>query len=178
MIHIPPYKHLGVIIALLTSLILTGCTESEPALQGEIDFSFTTLDEQQEYLHDYYGKIILLDLMGVNCQPCQLQMFELKKIRDNYSTNEVTILSINVWISLGETDDLTQQLIDAYKNQANIELNWTFGVDDTSGTIQKQYAQNGVPTLYIIDTKGNIYYTHFGFMEYQTLATKINELLT
>ena len=105
------------------------------------------------------------------------QMFELKKIEENYSRNQVIILSIDVWIQQGETPELIQNYISAFKQQANIDLNWTFGMDDRQGTIAKVYAKNGVPTLYIIDEKGNIYYSHFGYEPYSTLKIKIDELL-
>jgi hypothetical protein len=115
--------------------------------------------------------------MAVNCQPCMLQMFELKKISENYSTIDVTILSIDVWVSTGETSTMLQGMIDAFKNQVNITLDWTFGLDDLQGTIQNTYASAGVPTLYILDKKGNIYYSHVGYESYVDLANKIDEVL-
>jgi hypothetical protein len=104
-------------------------------------------------------------------------MFELKKISENYSKNDVTILSIDVWVSSGETASLLQDTIDAFKNQVNMTLDWSFGLDDLQGTIQNTYASAGVPTLYIFDKKGNIYYSHVGYEEYSSLAAKLDEVL-
>lgn len=122
--------------------IFTGCTEKK-GNAGE-DFSFTTLDGKMKHLNDFYGRIIVLDCMAVNCQPCMFQMFELKKVSENYSTNNVTILSIDVWVSSGETASMLQDTIDAFKNQVNMTLDWTFGLDDPQGTIQNTYASAGV----------------------------------
>lgn len=162
---------------LIIIAVLSGCLNSS---QGNptVDFTFTTLDGQTKQLQEYYGKVIVLDLMGVKCQPCTLQMTQLKQIQTNYSRKDVVIISVDVWISLGENAALLQQYIDAFQQQLNITLNWTFGLDDAKGTIESAYARNGIPTLYILDKKGNIYYTHVGYDSYITLASKLDEVLT
>ena len=169
-----PYALLMVFLVVLLP-IFSGCSEKKNN-PGD-DFSFTTLDNEIKRLSDYHGKIIMLDCMAVNCQPCMAQMFELKKISENYSTNEVAILSIDVWISNGETKAMLQQMITAFQNQENITLNWTFGLDDPEGTIEDMYATQGVPSLYIYDKNGNIYYSHVGYEPYADLAKKIDEAL-
>jgi len=156
--------------------IFSGCTEQSTNGSG-MDVTFTTLNGQTKHLHEYYGKIIVLDLMGANCQPCMYQMFELKKLSENYTRDQLTIISIDVWVSLGENAILLQQYLNAFKQQVNVSLDWTFGLDDTQGTITHQYASEGVPTLYILDTKGNVYYSHVGYEAYATLASTIDELL-
>jgi thiol-disulfide isomerase/thioredoxin len=166
---------LFVVFLLVFLLIFAGCTE-EKNNTGD-DFSFLTLDGETKYLSDFYGKVVVLDCMAVNCQPCMYQMFELKKISENYSTNDVAILSIDVWVSNGETASMLQDLIDEFKNQGNLTLDWIFGLDDMQGTIENTYASEGVPTLYIYDKKGNIYYSHVGYESYIDLVKKIDEAL-
>ena len=142
------------------------------------DFTFTTLDGETHHLSDFYGTVVVLDCMAVNCQPCMRQMFELKKIAENYSANDVTILSIDVWVSSGETASMVQDTINAFKNQLNMTLDWTFGLDDAQGTIQNTFAPEGVPTLYIFDKKGNIYYSHVGYEDYSVLASTLDAVLS
>jgi thiol-disulfide isomerase/thioredoxin len=156
-------------------LVFSGCTEEKNGA-GD-DFSFTTLNGEMKRLSDFYGKVVVLDCMAVNCQPCLSQMFELKKISENYSTDDVAILSIDVWVSNGETSTMLQDLINEFKNQVNVTLDWTFGLDDPEGTIENTYATGGVPSLYIYDKKGNIYYSHVGYESYADLSTKIDEAL-
>ena len=163
------------LLFLIFLVIFTGCTEEENET-GD-DFSFVTLDGETKHLHDYYGKVVVLDCMAVNCQPCMYQMFELKKIQENYSSNDVIILSIDVWVSNGETASMLQEMITAFETQANLTLNWTFGLDDLDGTIENSYASEGVPALYIYDKKGNIYYSHVGYETYANLSIKIDEAL-
>ncbi|MBU0498251.1 MAG: TlpA family protein disulfide reductase [Candidatus Thermoplasmatota archaeon] len=170
------FRTLLILNILIISLLLVGCVDTNQSTDG-LNFQFTTLTGDTQELRDYYGTVLIVDLMGVNCPPCQRQIFELKKISENYSREQVNIISINVWVSQGETAQLTQELIQAYKDQVNIELDWTFGLDDTKATIGQKYAPEGVPTLFILDTRGNIYYTNVGYEEYSSLSEKINELV-
>jgi len=164
-----------IVFLFMVLLFFSGCTE-EKNDTGD-DFSFITLGGEMKRLSDFSGKVVVLDCMAVNCQPCMSQMFELKKISENYSTNDVVILSIDVWVSNGETAFMLQEMINEFKKQVNITLDWTFGLDDPEGTIENTYATEGVPSLYIYDKKGNIYYSHVGYESYADLATKIDEAL-
>jgi thiol-disulfide isomerase/thioredoxin len=157
-------------------LILQGCTQKKNMIGN--DFTFTTLDGKIQHLSNFYGTVVVLDCMAVNCQPCMQQMFELKKISENYSRNDVTLLSIDVWVLNGESASMVQNTINAFKNQLNMTLDWTFGLDDVQGTIQNTYAPEGVPTLYILDKKGNIYYSHVGYEDYSVLASKLDAVLS
>jgi thiol-disulfide isomerase/thioredoxin len=165
-----------VAFVLILIILLPGCI-NQGQENPNVDFTFRTLDGQTKQLRDYYGTVIVLDLMGVNCQPCALEMTQLKQVQTNYSRNDVIIISIDVWISQGENASMLRQYLDAFRQQVHLDLNWTFGMDDTKGTIGNMYARTGVPTLYILDTKGNIYYTHVGYDAYSTLASKLDAVL-
>lgn len=140
-------------------------------------FEFTLLNGNIKNTSDYKGKVLLIDFMGATCQPCQLQLFTLYQIYENYSKKNFEIVSIDVWVSSGETPELLQQLISEYKKQLNIDLEWTFGLDDRSGTLYFKYCNSGVPSLYLLDKNGNIYYSKTGYATYSVLAEKIDELL-
>jgi thiol-disulfide isomerase/thioredoxin len=143
------------------------------------NFTFTLLDGNKKSTSEYQGNVVVLDLFGVNCQPCQFQMMVMDQISKNYSSKGVKIISIDVWIVFGETPGLVKDFIDEFKAQLDIVLDWTFGVDNASGTIFYKYvpADKGIPMLYILDKNGNIYYSHAGYMDYSSLSTKIDGLL-
>lgn len=163
-----------VISILIVSLLISGCMETSEVI-GE-DFVFKTIDGQEKHLSDFYGKIIVLDLMGVNCQPCWYQLFALKQISENYSS-DVNLISIDVWVP-GETAEDVREMIDYFQSEFNVDLDWTFGIDDASGSIGDKYNPEGsVPTLHIFDKKGNIYYSHTGYVDYSALSDIINGLL-
>ncbi len=85
------------------------------------------------------------------------------------------IVSIDVWMAQ-ETVDLVEQMVNTFEQYGMI-LDWVFGVDDLQGTIREKYAKNGVPSLYLLDKTGNIYYEHVGYVTYTILAQKIDEKL-
>jgi len=140
------------------------------------NFEFKLLDNNNTQLSEYQGKIVLLNFFGVNCGYCKWQMVDLAEIYKNYKDLGVEIISINVYITLGETIEYTQQMITEAKEQG-VYLNWTFGVDDTSGTLANKYAKDGVPQLYLLDKNGNVYNSWLGYTEYSVIVQKLEELI-
>jgi thiol-disulfide isomerase/thioredoxin len=164
-----------ILVFITVTLFLSGCTSNNTSASwGDApDFTLKTLDGDTIKLSDFQGKIVLLDMMGVDCPYCVYMMPILKYISENYS--EVVIISVDVYQY--ETEAYLQSLIDAFKSELNIELDWIFGMD-SDGTIASDYVKDGgVPKLIIVDQNGNIYYSFSGYTEYSPIAEKINELL-
>jgi len=161
---------------LILSLILTttGCVQTVHPPTGD-DFTFTTINGETKHLSDYRSQPVLLDFMGVACQPCQQEMFILHQLHQNYTT--LTIISIDVWTTQGETTQDVHQLQDAFHTQYNITLDWTFAVDDASGTLGRTYAPDGVPHLYLYTKQGNLYYNHLGYEPYSTLVLQVDAII-
>jgi thiol-disulfide isomerase/thioredoxin len=167
---------------LLITLVLAGCiSNSSNNMDGNQstyaeDFEFKLLDGTKKNTSEYSDKNLLIDFFGVYCPPCQQQMLVLAQINDKYRNSDLEIISIDVWIASGETASLVEQFVSSY-GQQGIYLNWTFGVDDEQGTLLKKYASKGVPTIYLLDKNGNIYYSKVGYTDYKTLNEKLNELI-
>ena len=128
-------------------------------------------------------KVIFLNLWATWCQPCQIQMLELKKVYENYTRDEVEILSINT--DYREDISTIQNFLDLFK-QYGYQLDWIFGneIDSLS-----QYNPSGnIPRLSIFNREGNVTWQHTGLIFYSeipdgwtgenvTLKEKIDELL-
>lgn len=147
------------LIVLLIS-ILSGCIETsengdKTSENNEAhNFVFTALDGSKKHLSDYRGKIVILDMWAIYCPPCQAVMPELKKIYENYSRDDLEILSINV--NPYENAQDIQVFRNAFK-QMGIELDWVFGKED--GSISEKYMNEGaIPTLAVFDQKGRLHY--------------------
>lgn len=116
--------------------------------QGK-DFAFYDLNEEIKHLSDYTGKVVILDLWAISCKYCQYQMFELKKVYENYSADNVKILSINV--NPSETDSYVEDFLDQFK-KAGYELKWIFG--QQKDNLNEYMPGGGIPALTIFDKNG------------------------
>ena len=85
------------IMPYITSAI-QGTAES---LGEALDFTVNTFNNEVFTLSEHLGEIVLLDIMGVGCPPCEYQMPELQKIKQELG-EDITILSVDVYYS-GET---------------------------------------------------------------------------
>jgi thiol-disulfide isomerase/thioredoxin len=173
-----------IIVLTLIISVLSGCIDVSSENKSidnpdyDTDFEFTLLNGEKKMMSDYQGKYVLIDFFGVRCPPCQQQMLVLTQIYEEYKQKNLEIVSINVWIVSGETSELVEQFIAEAKGQG-VYLNWTFGVDDSMGTLFYKFipADAGVPMVYILDKNGNIYYSNVGYTDYSELTGIIDELI-
>lgn len=163
MIVIKAFEKLSIFVVLfLLVSIFSGCTES-----GE-DFVFTSLNGETKHLSDYRGKVVILDMWATWCGPCQLMMLELNKVYENYSRNDLEIISVD--IDTRENAQKIQDFMDWFVQNYNIELNWIFGMDD--GSISEKYMNEGlIPTLAIFDQKGRLHFREAGICGFKEIPS-------
>jgi thiol-disulfide isomerase/thioredoxin len=144
--------------------LFAGCTE-EKKIDTGVDFAFTSLNGETKHLSDYRGKVVILDMWATWCGPCKLQMIELHSVYENYSRDDVEILSID--IDQRESVELVQNFLSDFKYA------WTFGLDN--GSIWETYkgASGGIPTLCIFNRDGNLSFSHEGLL----VQTKLTPIL-
>ncbi len=175
-------KRLSSIVLLLLLLsLLSGCIElptdddnNSNGIDEGKDFTFTAVNGIDKHLSDYRGKVVVMDMWAIWCGPCQYQMLELEKVYGNYSRDDLEILSINI-----DTRETSQEIIEFIENfkEFGYELSWVFGNDDGSIWEEYQMTGGGIPTIYIFDQNGNIYYSEESYHPYLSLVEKIDELL-
>ena len=199
-------KTLSIITILILTSLVTGCTtnnsddnDSSDTGYSEI-FSFNLLNGGKKITSDYEGKIVLLDFTGVTCPWCVPQTFALEAIYNDYSSDDLVIISIYVWMFRETVEDINN-LLDAYScvspcdaeegftqislrdskqdygKQNGMELKWVIGYDDSEGTLYYKYGQNGIPYILILDKNGNIYYSNPGYTDYYSITEKLDELI-
>jgi thiol-disulfide isomerase/thioredoxin len=115
-------------------------------------------------LSEYFGKVIVLDLISTTCPACISEMTHLRGISEKYSSDEVMIVTIDVQNS----DDLAK-----FKSDHN--ANWTFAKD--TDDVANKYKVGYIPTLVIIDKDGIIRYYETGEQSEEKLSQEIDKLI-
>ncbi|HUT00117.1 MAG TPA: TlpA disulfide reductase family protein [Candidatus Thermoplasmatota archaeon] len=154
-----------VVFLLILLTFFSGCTEDKTTSPGD-DFSFTTLDGETKYLTDYRGKVVILDMWATWCSPCQIQMLELRKIYENYSKNDVEILSID--IDQRETAQQIHSFLQSFQDYG-YDLTWVFGIDGGSIWETYQVGDGGIPAICIFDREGILVFSHEGLAVYDEI---------
>lgn len=115
------------------------------------DFSFYDLSGNIKYLSDYTGKVVVLDLWATSCSPCQYQMIELKKLYDNYTSDQVKILSVNIESS--DTASVIKDFMNQFE-QIGYKLEWFFG--NQKDSLLDYMPGGAIPAITIFDKEGQI----------------------
>ena len=162
------------LIIILLFSFLSGCLDSSNinGVNGGEEFIFTALDDSQIRLSNYRGKVVILDMWATWCGPCHAVMPELKKIYENYTRDDLEILSVD--IDSRESVENIQDFMVWFEDQYDIELNWIFGRDD--GSISEKYMnESAIPTLAVFDQKGRLYYRKAGVHAYKEIPSGFPE---
>lgn len=140
--------------------ILAGCAaparETGP-LVGNLAPDFTVVPAGSNAgwsLHEQRGKVVLMDLMGVNCAPCRREMPHLLAFAAAHGTDlNVTLLSVDmasVYPGLGARN---ASEIAAF--QAEFNATWPFAPDE-GGLVGRAYEPIALPTKVVVDAEGVI----------------------
>lgn len=135
--------------------------------QQALDFNLTDVYGRDFGLDDFEGKVVVLDFLTIASPNCPPQEEELTRIFDNYSLDDLQIVSIDV---IPDTDP--QELIIFKETVAD---DWIFAVD--TNNVSEKYGVTAVPTEIVIDQSGTIVYVHVGIVSAEELRDVINPLI-
>lgn len=115
----------------------------------------------------------LMVFWSIYCEPCREEMPLIEKVHQQYKDKGVMILSINM------DGDPFQEAVKGFVNQGK----YTFKVlmDELEGEnfkIADPYNVAGTPVIYIVNTKGEIYFTKVGRLTEEELTAEIGGVLS
>jgi len=159
---------IAVSFLLLTIVFALG---ADPVVGKEKSPNFTLVDinGEQFSLSDHLGKVVLLDFFTTWCGPCIFEIEHLKGLYNEYSSDQLVILSISV-------DPYTDivQVLQSFAQQN--EMTWTVARD--TDNVAYRYGVSPIPHLVIVDAEGYKRHNHIGLTAESTLRSEIDPLLS
>ena len=130
-----------------------------------VEITFTALDGRPIDLAQMKGQVVLIDFWATWCGPCIAGLPELKEVYAKWHPQGFEVLGISL-------DDDEEALATMVKER---ELTWPnfFDREHASNRYADQYGITGIPTLWLIDKKGNLRYLNAR----QNLEAKVATLM-
>ena len=123
-----------------------GCTDSPSGgMTGKPAPDFTIQDyERKVSLHDYRGKVVLLNLWATWCPPCIEEIPDLNKLQSRMG-DKISIIAV----SYDDTEGAYRKFLRDHK------LDF-MTVHDRDKKLKELYQPTGPPESYVIDRSGRI----------------------
>ncbi|MEF8824051.1 MAG: TlpA disulfide reductase family protein [Desulfohalobiaceae bacterium] len=131
-------------------------------------FELSTLEGDQVSLQELTadGRHLLLIFWTTWCPSCRQTMPEVDQLRSDYSPSDLSVLGINA----GWND--TRSRAASFRDKHGLDFPIGF---DRESSISKKYSIRGVPTLFLIDPRGEIRYQGYSVnMQLLELLEKIS----
>ena len=159
---------IAVSFLLLTIVFVLG---ADPVVGKEKAQNFTLVDinGEQFSLSDHLGKVVLLDFFTTWCGPCIFEIEHLKGLYNEYSPDQLVILSISV-------DPYTDTVPILQNFAQQNEMTWTVARD--TDNIAYRYGVSPIPHLVIVDAEGYKRHNHIGLTAESTFRSEIDSLLS
>lgn len=132
-----------------------------------LNFKVTDLQDRIFELSQNKGKVIALVFFYNNCSPCIPMLDDLQELCNQYKEKKVEIVALNpVDSKIGEEE------MQSFVQEHNITYNVA---QIPKYTVEEMYLVRYFPTIFIIDKKGRVVYSHQG---YNTLfKDKISDII-
>ena len=135
---------------------ITETPETMEAPATKADFSMLLLNSKGEKvsLEQYRGKTIFINFWATWCPPCVAEMPGINKMYNDIDKDKIEVLMVSF-------DQKFEKAIQ-YKSKNAFD----FEIYAPAAAIPQMYDSPSIPTTFIIDSKGNLAFTHKGMADY------------
>lgn len=113
------------------------------------------------------GEVVVLDFWASWCGPCRRSIPALNEVAATYE-GRVQLYGVNV-------EPMAPEAV----GEAHARFGATFpSLHDSAKNVQRAYAVDALPTLFVIDQKGHIRHTETGIPDVVGLSAVLDELLS
>ncbi len=146
----------------------TACGALKPEESHEFDgtkalpFELKTTDGKTVSLRNFEGRPFLFVFFASWCPPCRAELTQLSKIHETYTQESLGILAVAV--DSTETPETTK---DVAPLASSLKLPFTVAL--ATEQVTRDYHFKGIPTTIVLDAKGRIVRTFYGYHEMEKL---------
>jgi thiol-disulfide isomerase/thioredoxin len=138
-----------------------GATES-----SRLEFDLVSLAGSNVTAADYSGRVMVVDFWASWCGPCRLQAEILQALQEDYRSDAVSFLAINV----GEPEDLVRQYVDDEPFSYPVLM-------DPTQVVSSRYEVYALPTVMVVGPDSTIGYSRVGVSTADQVAAAIDRAL-
>jgi thiol-disulfide isomerase/thioredoxin len=164
----------AVVAALLLSLTLAGCSQVDPsattivrrleeplpAIEGD------DLDGKLISTEDYRGDVLVVNVWGSWCGPCEAEQPALVRVADAYAAEGVSFMGINHTDQLAQAKEFVRRFDVPYRS-----------LYDAAGRTAADLGYVGLPDTYIVDRDGTMRIAINGPTDEAQLSALLDEVL-
>lgn len=143
-----------------------GSSEKSMLDEYENDFTLIDLEGNEISMHDYKGKIVVLNFWATWCPPCQAEIPDFVEVSDAYLDKGVQFVGIS--------DDFINSL-KAFKIQ--YKINYPILLEGTKDNTFAKWNIRSIPHTFILNGKGEIVFNQIGRMSKDQLIQAIETSL-
>ena len=150
----------AVLFSLIGSFSLAAQATNLKPVKGKVAAPALVLQDLQGKTHDlkdYKGQVVLVQFWATYCGPCRQEMPSMNKMMKKMGDVPFKILAVD----MGETEEEVKQFVSEVKPEFTILM-------DEDGKSIGDWRVFAAPSNFIIDPEGNIRYTLFGGVEWDS----------
>jgi thiol-disulfide isomerase/thioredoxin len=98
------------------------------------------------------GNVIWVDFWASWCVPCRRSFPWMNRMHEKYSSQGLQIIGVNL--------DKTRDVADEFLAETPADFALRF---DPEGALAERFGVTAMPSSYMLDAKGNVIATHYGF---------------